>query len=90
MGQELLAIIEQIEREKGIKKEVIDQILNESCQDDDKSALELLEKIKSQYKKLEPQVARRRMYGFLLRRGFSYESVKNALKLSDANSINED
>jgi regulatory protein len=75
---------------KGIKKEVIDQVLDESCQDEDKSALELLERIKNRYKNLEPQVARRRMYGFLLRRGFSYENVKNALKLSDANSTYED
>jgi regulatory protein len=67
---------------KGIKKEIIDQALNESCQNEDKSVLDLLEKIKSRYKNLEPQVARRRMYGFLLRRGFSYETVKTVMKQS--------
>jgi regulatory protein len=67
---------------KGIKKEIIDQVLNESCQNEDKSALELLEKIKNRYKNLEPQVARRRMYGFLLRRGFSYGTAKTAMEQS--------
>ena len=65
---------------KGIKKEIIDQVTDELCQHEDKSALELLEKIKGRYKNLEPRVARRRMYGLLLRRGFSYEAVNHALQ----------
>ena len=64
---------------KGISKETIEQVTEELCQDEDKSALELLEKIKKRYKGLEPKVARRRMFGFLLRRGFSYETTKKAL-----------
>jgi regulatory protein len=75
---------------KGIKKEIIDQVIQELCQDEDKSALELLEKMKNRYKNLEPQVAKRRMYGYLLRRGFSYETAKNALKLSNPYSTYED
>lgn len=62
---------------KGIKKEIIDQVTEELCKDEDKAALELLEKIKRRYRNLEPQVARRRMLGVLLRRGFSYEIAKN-------------
>ena len=65
---------------KGIEKEIIDQVTDELCQHEDKSAIELLEKIKGRYKNLEPQVARRRMYGLLLRRGFSYEAVNHALQ----------
>ena len=75
---------------KGIRKEIVDQVTQELCQDEDKSVLELVEKIKKKYKNLEPQVAKRRMYGFLLRRGFSYESVKNALRLSIHSSTYED
>ena len=67
---------------KGIKKEIIDQALEESYQNEDKSAWELLEKIKNRYKNLKPQVARRRMYGFLLRRGFSYETAKSSMEQS--------
>lgn len=64
---------------KGIKKEIIHQVTEELCQDEDKSASELLEKIKRRYRNLEPQVARRRMLSLLLRRGFSYETAKDAL-----------
>jgi regulatory protein len=65
---------------KGIKKDIIDQVTEELCQDEDKSALELLEKIKKRYKNLEPKVARRRMYALLMRRGFSYDNAKHAMK----------
>ncbi len=72
-------LLEQELWKKGIKKEVIKQVLNESCQDEDKSALDLLERIKNRYKNLEPQVAKRRMYGFLLRKGFSYEVISQVM-----------
>jgi regulatory protein len=65
---------------KGIKKDIIDQVTEELCQDEDKLALELLEKIKKRYKNLEPKVARRRMYALLMRRGFSYDNAKHAMK----------
>jgi regulatory protein len=64
---------------KGIRKDIIDQVTEELCRDEEKSATELLEKIKGRYKNLEPKVARRRMYGLLLRRGFSYEAAKSVL-----------
>ena len=64
---------------KGIRKDIIEQVTEELCQDEDKSALELLEKIKKRYKDLEPKVAKRRMFSFLLRRGFSYEATQKAL-----------
>jgi len=64
---------------KGIKKEIIEQVTEELCRDEDKSALELVEKIKKRYKNLEPKVAKRRMYSLLLRRGFSYETTQKAL-----------
>lgn len=65
---------------KGIKRAIIDQVTEELCQNEDKSASELLQKIQKRYRNLEPKVARRRMYGLLLRRGFSYETVNQALK----------
>jgi regulatory protein len=64
---------------KGIKKEIIDQVTEELCKDEDKAASELLEKIKRRYRNLEPQVARRRMLGLLLRRGFSYETARKSV-----------
>jgi regulatory protein len=76
-GKKLLA---QELWKKGIRKDIIDQVTEELCQDEEKSAAELLEKIKGRYKNLEPKVARRRMSGLLLRRGFSYETVNQALQ----------
>lgn len=64
---------------KGIKKEIIDQVTEELCKNEAKSALELLEKTKKRYRNLEPNVAKRRMYGLLIRRGFSYDNVKHAM-----------
>jgi len=65
---------------KGIKKEIMDKVIQELCQDEDKSAIELLERVKKRYKNLEPQVTKRRMYGYLLRRGFSYETINQAMR----------
>ena len=65
---------------KGIRKDIIEQVTEELCQDEDKSALELVEKIKKRYKNLEPKVAKRRMFNLLLRRGFSYGTVNRALQ----------
>jgi len=64
---------------KGIRKDIIERVTEELCQDEDKSASDLVEKIKKRYRNLDPQVAKRRMYNLLLRRGFSYETTKNAL-----------
>ncbi len=64
---------------KGIKKEIIDQVTEELCKNEAKSALELLEKTKKRYRNLEPNVAKRRMYGLLIGRGFSYDNVKHAM-----------
>ncbi len=66
---------------KGIKKDIIDQVTEELCRDEDKAALELVEKIEKRYRNLEPKVARRRIFNLLLRRGFSYETSKNSLRL---------
>ncbi|MCK4224990.1 MAG: RecX family transcriptional regulator [candidate division Zixibacteria bacterium] len=75
---------------KGIKKDIINQVTEELCQDEDKSASELLEKIKKRYKSLEPKVARRRMLSLLLRRGFSYEIAKNTMEPLISPSTSED
>jgi regulatory protein len=72
---------------KGIKKEIIDQVTEELCKDEDKVASELLEKIRRRYRNLEPQVARRRMLGVLLRRGFSYEIAKNTFASLFSSSV---
>ncbi len=65
---------------KGIQKEIIDRAVNELCRNEDESALEVLRKAGRRYRKLEPEVARRRIYGLLMRRGFSYDTTKQAME----------
>ena len=65
---------------KGIQKDVIDRAIEELCRDEDQSALEVLEKAKKRYQRLEPEVASRRMYGLLMRRGFSYDTARQAME----------
>jgi regulatory protein len=75
---------------KGIQKDIIDRAIEELCRDENQSALEVLRKAERRYRNLEPKVARRRMMGLLTRRGFSYETVKEALKLEESGSSLEE
>lgn len=75
---------------KGIKKEIIEQVTEELCQDEDKKAVELVEKIEKRYKNLEPKAAKRRMFNFLIRRGFSYETTQKALSRINRSFTAED
>jgi len=71
---------------KGIKKEIIEKALKEFFKDEDEEltlAKELLRKRKKRYEGLDENVAKRRLMSFLLRRGFSYDIVKQVLKIED-------
>lgn len=71
---------------KGIKEEIIEKVLKEYFEDEDEElnlAKKLLEKRKKRYENLDKNVANRRMMSFLLRRGFSYEIVKQVLKIEE-------
>jgi regulatory protein len=60
-------------RQKGISSEVIDQVIKES--DDDVSAYQVAEKQSRKLKNLERPEFRRKLAGYLARRGFSYETI---------------
>ena len=75
---------------KGIRKDIIEQVTEELCQDEDKKALELVEKTRKRYKNLEPKVAKRRMFNLLLRRGFSYEISRQALVQLSQSLVDEE
>jgi regulatory protein len=62
----------------GVKKEVADAALNDVYEHADSlgAARELARKKVASLKRLEPMVARRRLAGMLMRRGFDYETVK--------------
>lgn len=71
---------------KGIKKEIIEKALREYFKDEDKElilAKELLQKRKKRYEGLDESIAKRRLMSFLLRRGFSYDIVKQVLRIEE-------
>jgi len=71
---------------KGIKKEVIEKVLKEYFKGENEElilAKELLQKRKKRYEGLDQNVAKRRLMSFLLRRGFSYDIVKQVLRVED-------
>jgi regulatory protein len=70
---------------KGIEKETIDEVLKEvfESKNEEEIAQKVLEKAKKKYRNLDKEVAQRRIKGFLLRRGFSFETVNELVKDSD-------
>jgi regulatory protein len=71
---------------KGIKKEIIEKALKEYFKDENEElilAKELLRKRKKRYESLDENVAKRRLMSFLLRRGFSYDIVKQVLRIEE-------
>jgi len=78
-----IVLLKQELIKKGVKKEIIDKALGECYPEADevKIASELIKKREKRYKYLDKQTARKRMSGFLLRRGFSYEVVKEAINV---------
>lgn len=65
----------------GIKKELIEKALEEVYPKKNEKDLAkgLIEKRKKRYENLEERLAKKRMADYLLRRGFSYEVVKEVL-----------
>jgi regulatory protein len=71
---------------KGIKKEIIEKVLKEYFKDEDEElilARELLQKRKKRYEGMDENISKRRIMSFLLRRGFSYDIVKQVLKIDE-------
>ena len=66
---------------KGIDKRIIESNLAEvkESYNEDQAARELAQRRLASLKDLDPQTARRRIYGYLLRRGFSPEVVIDTL-----------
>jgi len=67
---------------KGISEEVAEEALDEKLSEVDEARLAegLLRRAEGRYRNLEPDKALRRMRDFLLRRGFSWEAVKEVTR----------
>jgi regulatory protein len=67
--------------DKGIDKEIAEQVIAKvETEDETKVALQIAQKRVKQYKRLPIHVAKRRLYGFLTRRGFGSETVRHVLE----------
>ena len=66
----------------GISKEQIEQALAQAP-DELEPAQELVHKYRSRHAGLEPEVRKRRLYALLARRGFSPDTIREALKLPE-------
>ena len=66
---------------KGIDRETAEQVVaNVETEDEMKVALQIAKKRMKQYKQLPIPVAKRRLHGFLARRGFGSETVRHVLE----------
>ena len=69
---------------RGVAREIVDRVMREAGEEeafDERGALEAVaERRARSLAKLDPAVARRRLMGFLLRRGFGTEVVRNVVK----------
>ena len=67
--------------DKGIDRETAEQVIaTVGTEDETKVALEIAQKRAKQYKRLPTHVAKRRLYGFLARRGFGSDVVRQVLE----------
>ena len=67
--------------DKGVALSTINQVLSNIDPNRElDTALQLAEKQVKRYKSLEPHVAKRRLHGFLVRRGFSYNTVGQVMQ----------
>lgn len=66
-------------KQRGISEEIIEKVVEENCFDEIKKAAELIEQ---KYGVYEFDIKeRRKIEGFLLRRGFSFSTIKDAFNL---------
>lgn len=69
-------------RKLGVEKQEIDAAIAQAP-DETEAAAQLVEKLKSRYARLEPEVRRRRLYALLARRGFSPDTIRAVIGLVD-------
>ncbi|GIW04919.1 MAG: regulatory protein RecX [Thermomicrobiales bacterium] len=87
-GRRLLA---QELRHKGIDREVIREALDDADIDELAAARSLGEAKLLHYRQLEPSIVRRRLGAYLMRKGFSYETVRAVMRdlLADSDESKE-
>ena len=67
--------------DKGIDKSTVDRVVGQIDDEDEKQlALDVAQRQARRYRSLPRHVAQRRLHGFLLRRGFDYDTIQRTIK----------
>ncbi len=74
-------IIQMELSQKGIKKEIIDEVLQETPMDEAKMAKKILDKKAYKWDKLEPRLARQKKSQYLAGKGFSWDVVEKVINI---------
>jgi len=75
-----LRILKQELGIKGIKREVIDEVLGATIIDEEKMARELIEKKAYKWRGLEPRLTRQKMSQYLAGKGFSWNVIEKVVR----------
>ncbi|HKC04864.1 MAG TPA: RecX family transcriptional regulator [Patescibacteria group bacterium] len=62
--------------QKGIVKEIIENVMGETVVDEEKMAKDLIERKAYKWKNLEPRVAKQKMSQYLAGKGFGWETIE--------------
>ena len=67
--------------DKGIDKSTVDRVVGQiNDEDEQQLALHVAQRQAHRYRSLPRHVAQRRLHGFLLRRGFDYDTIRRTIK----------
>lgn len=69
-------------RKRGVAREQVEQAIA-GAPDEAVAAREVAAKFRARNRRLEPEVLKRRLYGFLARRGFSPDTIRQVLDVTD-------
>jgi regulatory protein len=71
-------LVQELAR-KGVPKDIIQEFFEDNPQDEDTACFQVLERKWHSYQRFDPEIRQQKAMNFLLRRGFLYSSIKNAV-----------
>lgn len=74
-----LSILKQELIQKGIQREIIEDILPDRCVTDNESIKKLVEKAERKYRNLDPKEQKQKIAAYLGRRGYSWDTISPAI-----------
>ncbi len=83
-------LLEQELRDKGVDREIVRNAIDNAELDEKTAATELARAKMRSYSNLEPEIVRRRLTGFLARKGYGFDVVKHALSEAMAAPLDDD